>query len=495
MVLKVVVKSPSLIGAVIKRKTRGNVLYQVQVSLILVGSKKIVRGPRHGCWVMAKKDLELAQTASNHREMDEILRALRDGSKRGRVAREQIAPGTVKEKGAMEEPVKEHTGTAYAKASNDAPFNLSGDKEDVLQWYPGAARAVVSVVTGSQSESMPGDRLVGRVDEIQTCVKDDMGRLRQRVSAHVMEWKLKNRLRESTGWCERDVCSGDREILPSEKIWFDRQMEPVQRPSLSSSGDCGEVLPGYPFRRQVDELVIWVIDHMGQLPKQRSADAMERALAKLYYKFKFLCTREKRIRGRLARRKLLPCEKMYFDRVEQVVSPYKAMRAVPSDAFMQRVDEIKTWVIDHMGLLPKANSTDATERTLAARYVYLKTRCMRDICTRQGMVRLRKCMPCEKAYFDSIEEVLYEYKPLGQVPSDSFMQRVDEIRTWVVCHMGRLPKQTSGDAMERSLALRYAYFKMRCSRSLCTSEGVVRARKCLPCERMYFDRINEVLLA
>ena len=47
--------------------------------------------------------------------------------------------------------------------------------------------------------------------------------------------------------------------------------------------------------------------------------------------------------------------------------------------------------------------------------------------------------------------------------------------------------------IEWILACCYYYFKMRCARDLCTSQGRVRARKLLPCEKVYFDRIEEVV--
>ena len=298
--------------------------------------------------------------------------------------------------------------------------------------------------------------------------------------------------------------TGIDQVKPSSDALFilsGQQEAAVQRSSgvpssvFGITAAPGEALRMHSFVRRVDELRTWVADHMGRLPKQGSADATERALSFRYYRYKKLCTSDICRRGMVQAHKLLSWEKLYFDRVEEVVARDNSMRAVPSDAFMQRVDEIKTWVVDHMGRLPKGNSTDAIERALAARYFYIKRRCVRDLCTRRGTVRLRKYMPCEKAYFDNMEEIVHGYNSLGPLPSDRFMQRVDEIRTWVVDHMGQLPKQSSSDATERSVAMRYAYFKMRCSRDLRTSRGMVRVRKCLPWERRYFARIREVLTA
>ena len=84
--------------------------------------------------------------------------------------------------------------------------------------------------------------------------------------------------------------------------------------------------------------------------------------------------------------------------------------------FARRLDEIGTWVADHMGRLPKQTSVDAMERTLAYRYDYLKRR--RDGKSRAGGgCRARayiepKFRPSESAYFDRLEDVLHRYKSL-----------------------------------------------------------------------------------
>ena len=277
-------KPPSLVGGVIKRKTIRNTFYRVQVSLALVGSKKTVCGPQRGSWAMAKRDLEFAQTASNHREMDELLRALRNGSKRGRAQQDQIALGTAMEKGA-------------------------------------------EVTATCRYESLRADYF----------------------------------------------CYGSH-------------------PPIGVRLSRAEL-----FMQRIDEIRTWVSDHMGRLPKRRSGDAREHILAKRYGQYKMRCMRDLR-----CVRKFRLWEKLYFDRIDKEVVPFVS----PSHSFMRRVDEIRTWVIEHMGRLPKQLSGDAHERTLAGRYAYFKMRGSRDLRTRRGIVRKRKFQLCEKAYYDRIEEVL-----------------------------------------------------------------------------------------
>ena len=72
-----------------------------------------------------------------------------------------------------------------------------------------------------------------------------------------------------------------------------------------------------------------------------------------------------------------------------------------------------------------------------------------------------------------------------------FMQQVDEIRTWVIDHMGQMPSKRTGDVTERTLANRYARFKMRCTRDLRTSQGRIYARKFVPSEKAYFDCLKQ----
>ena len=57
-----------------------------------------------------------------------------------------------------------------------------------------------------------------------------------------------------------------------------------------------------------------------------------------------------------------------------------ASPAMLSDMFMQRVDEIGTWVVDRMGQLRNSHSADAIESTLACDYYYYKMLCGHDDC-------------------------------------------------------------------------------------------------------------------
>ena len=61
-------------------------------------------------------------------------------------------------------------------------------------------------------------------------------------------------------------------------------------------------------------------------------------------------------------------------------------------------------------------------------------------------------------------------------------------------HMSQILKRTSDDATERTLAVRYGHLIMRCSRDLRASHGTVRGVKLLPCEKRYFECIEEVLI-
>ena len=173
--------------------TSENILYRTEVSLTLLGLKKTVYGPCHRLRTMAERHLQHAQTASNNQEMDELLRALRDGSKCGRAEQEQIAPGAVKEKGAKEKPVKEQTGIDQAKPSSEALFILSGQKEEAVQRFSGVASACVSGITGASGESLRSDSFVRRVDELRTWVADHMGQLPKHRSADATERTLANR--------------------------------------------------------------------------------------------------------------------------------------------------------------------------------------------------------------------------------------------------------------------------------------------------------------
>ena len=87
---------------------------------------------------------------------------------------------------------------------------------------------------------------------------------------------------------------------------------------------------------------------------------------------------------------------------------------LPSDSVRSRVDEIRTWVADHMGAL------------FARRYVYYKMQCTLDL-RKRGMLDARKFLLWEKVYCERA------------VLRNRFMQRIDEIITWVADHMGQLP--------------------------------------------------------
>ena len=161
---------------------------------------------------------------------------------------------------------------------------------------------------------------------------------------------------------------------------------------------------------------------------------------------------------------------------------------LPSDMFMWRVDEIRTWVMDHMGRLPKRTSGDATERTLGNRWNMFNMRCRRDV----GVSRC-KFLPSEKLYFERIWEVVCGYESSQSASNARFVQQVDEIRRWVINHMGRLPNKRRPDAMERTLANRYEKFKMRCVRDLRTRRRGIYAFKLLPSQKAYFDSLKEVV--
>ena len=80
--------------------------------------------------------------------------------------------------------------------------------------------------------------------------------------------------------------------------------------------------------------------------------------------------------------------------------------------FMRRVDEIRSWVVDHAGQLPNKKSRDASERTLASCYVHYKMRCEQDLLTPLGAVNNRKFVRWERIYFDRIEEAVRGCKSL-----------------------------------------------------------------------------------
>ena len=79
----------------------------------------------------------------------------------------------------------------------------------------------------------------------------------------------------------------------------------------------------------------------------------------------------------------------------------------PSDPFMRRVHEIRTWGPDQMVPLPKLKSADATERSLDGRYHKYKFLCARDKCFR-GMLQRWKLLRWEWRIAQVLGETLIE---------------------------------------------------------------------------------------
>ena len=187
MAPKGVRRIPSLMGGIVKREIYGNISYRVQVSLTLDGMKKTVHGPLHGRWVMAKRDLEHAQTASNHQEMDELLRALGDESKCRRAEQEQIDPRDVKEKCVEEDAAKNRVAVRFMR----------------------------------------------RVDEIRSWVVDHAGQLPNKKSRDASERTLASCYVHYKMRCEQDLLTplgavNNRKFVRWERIYFDRIEEAVR---------------------------------------------------------------------------------------------------------------------------------------------------------------------------------------------------------------------------------------------------------------------------
>ena len=100
------------------------------------------------------------------------------------------------------------------------------------------------------------------------------------------------------------------------------------------------------------------------------------------------------------------------------------------------VDEITTWVVDHIGHSPKQRNVDVAERQLAIRYYMSESRCIRDL-VRGNWKVLPLCSGCLRiGSFSWLRTDLFMQRALY----DRFIQWVDEVIIWVAGHMGRLSK-------------------------------------------------------
>ena len=214
---------------------------------------------------------------------------------------------------------KGQAGSEQGKSPGYSCFIRTGRKQEAIQSPSLAPSALASVITPGLGEVLPTVRFMQRVDEIGKWGVDNFGQWPKTTSVDVTERALgcrliKFRMRYTRELRESWGTVHARKFLPCEKAYFDCMVEAVHRyKSLRTA-------PSDLFMRQVDEIMKWRVEHMGQSPKRKSIDAIERTLAYRYVTFKMRCRRDlRRSHGIVRGRKFTPDEKMYFDRMEETV--------------------------------------------------------------------------------------------------------------------------------------------------------------------------------